>query len=172
MHTQFLNLYVVKNNSMKKILILLTLLFSFNCLSKEITLVCDATMQHIKNADKVDTKLEVGEPSQLHFEIDFDEEKNTLSHRGLIWNCKGIDSDKKDRKIINETGQINKKSISFGCKSENLNPIWTVKYFESNYYISRSSGKLSAWHKSYVDDSNNSAFFNIEGYCKLPKNKF
>ena len=170
MHTQFLDLYVLKNNSMKKITFIFLLLFSFNCLSKEVTLVCDATMQYIKNADKVDTELEVGKPTQLLFEIDFDEEKKTLSHRGLYWTCKGIDSDKNDRKIINETGQISKKSISFGCKSENLNPIWTVKYFESNYYISRSSGKLSAWHKSSFEDK--SSFFNIEGTCNLPKNKF
>ena len=39
-------------------------------------------MQHIKNADKVDTELEFGKPTQLHFEIDFDEEKkNTFSPR-------------------------------------------------------------------------------------------
>ena len=124
-------------------------------------------MQYIKNAYKVDAELEVGKPTQLHFEIDFNDEKKSLSLRGLAWYCS-----KMGRKIINETLEINKKTISFGCKSENLNPIVTAKYFESNYVISRSSGKLSAMHKSYIDDSNDSAFFTIEGYCNLPKNKF
>lgn len=152
---------------MKKILFILLLLLSLDCSSKEVTLICNATMQYIKNADKVDAELEVGKPTQLHFEIDFDEEKNTLSHRGLYWTCKGLGD---DRKVIKETGEINKKTISFGCKSENLDPKWTVKYFESNYVISRSSGKLSAWSKSIFEDK--SSFFNIEGTCNLPKNKF
>jgi len=152
---------------MKKILFIFLLLFSFNCFSKEVTLVCDATMQHIKNADEFDAKLEVGKPTQFHFEVDFDEEKNTLSSRGLYWTCRGFGD---DRKVIKETGEINKKTISFGCKSENINPIVTAQYFESNYYISRSSGKLSAWYKSIFEDK--SSFFNIEGTCNLPKNKF
>ncbi len=147
---------------MKKLFIFL-LLLSFNCLSKEVTLVCDATMQHI-------TELEVGKPTQLHFEIDFDEEKKTLSHRGLFWTCRGSDDGFVDRRVIKETGEINKKSISFGCKSENLDSTFPVKYFESNYHVSRSSGKLSAWHKSSFEDK--SSFFNIEGTCNLPKNKF
>ena len=154
---------------MKKILFIFLLLFSFNCLSKEVTLICDATMQHIKNADKVDTELEVGKPTQLHFEVDFDEEKKTLSLRGLAWYCS-----KWGRKIINETLEINKKTISFGCKSENTErrSIQEAKYFEGEYSISRSTGKLSARYKSYIEDSDTLGFFNIEGTCNLPKNKF
>ncbi|CAM8356396.1 hypothetical protein [Candidatus Methylopumilus universalis] len=152
---------------MRKILFIFLLLFSFNCLSKEVTLICDATIQYIKNVGKFDAESEAGKPTQFHFEVDFDEEKNTLSHRGLYWTCKGFGD---DRKVIKETGEINKKTISFGCKSENVNPIVTAKYFESNYVISRSSGKLSAWTKSIFE--NGSVFFNIEGTCNLPRNKF
>jgi hypothetical protein len=63
-------------------------------------------MHYIKNADKVGAELEVGKPTQLHFEIDFDEEKNTLSHRGLYWTCSGFGD---DRKVIKETGGLIKK---------------------------------------------------------------
>ena len=155
---------------MKKILFIFLLLLSFNCLPKEVTLICDATIQYQKIADKGGTKLEAGKPTQFHFEIDFDEEKKTLSHRGLYWTCRGFDDEFVDRKVIKETGEINKKSISFGCKSENLNAIVTAKYFESNFYISRSSGKLSAWNKSTFEDK--SSFFRIDGTCNLAKDKF
>jgi hypothetical protein len=147
---------------MKKLFPLAFLFLSLNCLSKEVTLVCDATVQYIGEFD-------VGKAPIIHFEIDFDEKKNTLSHRGLDWTCKGFHSDM-DRKVIKETGEINKKSISFGCKSENLNAIVTAKYFESNFYISRSSGKLSAWNKSTFEDK--SSFFRIDGTCNLAKDKF
>jgi hypothetical protein len=147
---------------MKKILFIFLLLFSFNCLPKEVTLICDATVLYIGEFD-------AGKPPILHFEIDFDDKKNTLSHRGLDWTCKGFNSDT-DRRVIKETGEINKKSISFGCKAKNLNTIVTAEYFESNFYISRSSGKLSAWYKSTFEDK--SSFYNIEGTCNLPKNKF
>lgn len=143
---------------MKKIILVLLFGLPNFCIADEVRLECEGTVKYLH------WKAKEWITNKTSFEIYFDENKNSLSWRGIAW-C--------GHELISDEFKITKDLISYKCNAIDKDEATIPEKINGWFALSRNTGKISSGTFMTPKKNKDESFTqSVEGSCNLAAKKF